>query len=196
MRGTPRHTPALAHAPLPRNSLERLATPQEMTQNDCPPCTAPSPGTDTRPLTVSQTRALLLAPSICHATPGYHTDRTLLKVNSPTKLSTLLGCRTKTLQAVQNNRRMHSICATVSVAWWCLSHPFTNTRAPSHTLSLTLSGRCGRSSSVRMVPRAYRQDLIPVSMYDKYPVGPSVRPIRTRFCSTMTNMIKVCSNMR
>ena len=34
------------------------------------------------------------------------------------------------------------------------------------------------------------------SIDDKYPVGTSIRPICTRRCSTMTNMIQVLSNFR
>jgi len=35
-------------------------------------------------------------------------------------------------------------------------------------------------------------DLIAASIHDKYSVGPSIRPIYTRCCFTMTNMIQVC----
>jgi len=47
-------------------------------------------------------------------------------------------------------------------------------------------------------PRLRRNplDLIAASIYHKYSVGPSIRPICTRFCFTMTNMIQVCSNFR
>ena len=34
----------------------------------------------------------------------------------------------------------------------------------------------------------------PASIYDKYSVGPSSRPICTKCCFTMTNIIQVCSN--
>ena len=37
-------------------------------------------------------------------------------------------------------------------------------------------------------------DLIPVGIYDKYSVGPSIQPICTRWCFSMTNMIQVCGN--
>ena len=37
-------------------------------------------------------------------------------------------------------------------------------------------------------------NLIAASIYDKYSVGPSIRPICTRCCFTITNMIQVCSN--
>ena len=37
------------------------------------------------------------------------------------------------------------------------------------------------------------QHLIAASIYDKYLVGPSIRPICTRYCFTMTNVIQVCS---
>ena len=37
-------------------------------------------------------------------------------------------------------------------------------------------------------------DLIPASIYGKYSVGPSIRPICTRCCFIITNMIQVCSN--
>ena len=37
-------------------------------------------------------------------------------------------------------------------------------------------------------------DLIVSSIYDQNSVGPSIRPIGTRFCFTMTHMIQVCSN--
>jgi len=43
---------------------------------------------------------------------------------------------------------------------------------------------------------AASRDLLAASIYDKCSVGPSVRPIWTRYCFTMTNMIKVCSNCR
>ena len=36
--------------------------------------------------------------------------------------------------------------------------------------------------------------LIAASMYSKYSAGPSIRPICTRNCFTMTNMLEVCSN--
>ena len=41
-----------------------------------------------------------------------------------------------------------------------------------------------------------RADLIAASVYDKYSVGPSIRPVCTKCCFTMTNMIQVCSNFR
>ena len=47
------------------------------------------------------------------------------------------------------------------------------------------SGRLGSSSG---------HDLITACIYDKYLVGPSIRPICTRCCFTMTDMIQVCSN--
>ena len=37
-------------------------------------------------------------------------------------------------------------------------------------------------------------DLTAVDIYDKHSVGPFIRPVCTRCCFTMTNMIKVCSN--
>ena len=37
-------------------------------------------------------------------------------------------------------------------------------------------------------------DLIASGIYDEYSVGPSIRPICTRCCLTMTHMIQVCSN--
>ena len=45
-------------------------------------------------------------------------------------------------------------------------------------------------------PRHVRAPLraIQSSTYGKYSVGPSIRPIRTRCCFTMTTMIQVCSN--
>ena len=36
-------------------------------------------------------------------------------------------------------------------------------------------------------------DLIAASIHDKYSVSPSIRPVYTRCCFTMTNMIQVCS---
>jgi hypothetical protein len=42
----------------------------------------------------------------------------------------------------------------------------------------------------------WKHDLIPASIYDKYSVCPSVRPICTRCCLTMTNKIQVCSNFQ
>ena len=39
-----------------------------------------------------------------------------------------------------------------------------------------------------------RQDLIAVSMYDIYSVGPSIRPMCVRYFFTMNYMIQVCSN--
>ena len=38
------------------------------------------------------------------------------------------------------------------------------------------------------------RDSIAASNYDKHSVGPSFRPICDRYCSTMTNMMQVCSN--
>ena len=38
-------------------------------------------------------------------------------------------------------------------------------------------------------------DFIEVSVYDKRSVGPSIRPVCTRCCLTMTDMIQVCSNL-
>ena len=35
-----------------------------------------------------------------------------------------------------------------------------------------------------------------VHLFDRYSVGPSIRPICTRRCFTMTNMVQVCSNFR
>ena len=39
-----------------------------------------------------------------------------------------------------------------------------------------------------------QSDLIAASIYDEYSTGPSIRPICTRCCLTMTNVIQVCSN--
>ena len=39
-----------------------------------------------------------------------------------------------------------------------------------------------------------RDDLIAGSIYDEYSVGPSIQPVCTTYCFTMTNMIQVCSN--
>ena len=39
-----------------------------------------------------------------------------------------------------------------------------------------------------------RHDLTAESISDKYSAGPSIRPICTRCCSTITYMIHVCSN--
>jgi hypothetical protein len=39
-----------------------------------------------------------------------------------------------------------------------------------------------------------RSNLITASSYDKYSVGPSIRPICTRCCFKMTDMIQVCSD--
>ena len=39
-------------------------------------------------------------------------------------------------------------------------------------------------------------NLIPASIYQKYSVGRSIRPICTRRCFTMTNTVQVCSNFR
>ena len=36
--------------------------------------------------------------------------------------------------------------------------------------------------------RACGKDLIAASIYDEYSIGPSIRPICTRYCFTMTNM--------
>ena len=38
------------------------------------------------------------------------------------------------------------------------------------------------------------RELIAASTCDKHSVGPLIRPICTRFCVAMTNMIQVCSN--
>ena len=40
----------------------------------------------------------------------------------------------------------------------------------------------------------FASDLIAASTYDKYSVDLSIRPICTRCCLTMTDMIQVCSN--
>ena len=40
------------------------------------------------------------------------------------------------------------------------------------------------------------EDLIAASVYDKYSVGPSIRPICPRCCFTMKSIIPVCSNFR
>ena len=37
-------------------------------------------------------------------------------------------------------------------------------------------------------------DLIAARIYDKFSVDPSIRPMCTRDCFTMTNMIQVCNN--
>ena len=37
-------------------------------------------------------------------------------------------------------------------------------------------------------------NLIAASIYDKLSRGPSIRPVCTRYCFTMTSMIQVCSN--
>ena len=47
---------------------------------------------------------------------------------------------------------------------------------------------CG-SLNVRL-----ERNRISASIYVEYSVGPSIRPICTRYCFTMTNMIQVCSN--
>ena len=47
--------------------------------------------------------------------------------------------------------------------------------------------------SIRSVPMTNQ---ISASIYDKYSVGRSIRPICTRCCFTMTNMIQVCGNFQ
>ena len=58
-----------------------------------------------------------------------------------------------------------------------------------------------RSSWSHSVPPAFEilaalhpNDLIAASVYDQYSIGPSLRPICTRWYLTMNNMIQVCSN--
>ena len=41
-----------------------------------------------------------------------------------------------------------------------------------------------------------QNNLIAANVYDKYSTGPSIRPICTRCCLTMNNVIQVCSNLR
>ena len=51
-----------------------------------------------------------------------------------------------------------------------------------------------RHPCARLPAVAIDADLIAASIYDNYSVGPSIRPICTRYCFTMTNLIQVCSN--
>ena len=57
---------------------------------------------------------------------------------------------------------------------------------------------CGRLACFKRISMNYLQErsqyLIAASVYDEYPGGPSIRPICTRCCFTMTSMIQVCSN--
>ena len=57
---------------------------------------------------------------------------------------------------------------------------------------------CGRLACFKRISMNYLQErsqyLIAASVYDEYPGGPSIRPIFTRCCFTMTSMIQVCSN--
>ena len=61
-----------------------------------------------------------------------------------------------------------------------LGERFLGTRSPR-------GGACGQRKCV---------DLIAASIHDNYSVGPSIRPICTRCCLTMTYMIQVCSYFR
>ena len=49
---------------------------------------------------------------------------------------------------------------------------------------------------IDQVPPPTPPDPITANVYDEYKVGPSIRPIRTSWCFTMTNMIQVCRNFR
>ena len=52
----------------------------------------------------------------------------------------------------------------------------------------------GDSARATPISSSKTKDLIAASSYDKCSVGPSIRPICTRCCFTMTNMIQVCGN--
>jgi len=56
------------------------------------------------------------------------------------------------------------------------------------------AGRGAWALSVKNASCAQKRNLIAVSICDRYSVGPSIRPMCTRYCFTMTNMIQVCSN--
>ena len=93
-----------------------------------------------------------------------------------------------------------------------LSH--TKSAFPSHTKSAVLShtnsalyfegtgfgaraGQCSRALSPgKSSRRGWQGALIPASICHEYSVGLSIRPICTRWCFTMTHMIRVCSNFR
>ena len=40
----------------------------------------------------------------------------------------------------------------------------------------------------------HKPNLIAVSIYDEYSVGPSIRPVWTKYSFKMTNVIQACSN--
>ena len=44
--------------------------------------------------------------------------------------------------------------------------------------------------------QAAAANLTPANIYHRYSVGPSIRPMCTRCCLTMTHMTQVCSNFR
>ena len=59
---------------------------------------------------------------------------------------------------------------------------------------LQVSGVDGPGAVHTNLPWEAFGDPIALSIYDKNSVGPSIRPICTRCCFTMTDMIQVCSN--
>ena len=67
-----------------------------------------------------------------------------------------------------------------------------NSKANSHTNPSTYSGTLPytRTTYGDFVPGKFNRG----DYYDKYSVGPSIRPIYTRCCFEMTNMIQACSN--
>ena len=72
-------------------------------------------------------------------------------------------------------------------------------RFDSESFARQLPGHCHRRANTRTrVLHTWTHDptldLISECIYDKCSVGPSIRPICTRCCFAMTNMIRVCSN--
>ena len=51
-----------------------------------------------------------------------------------------------------------------------------------------------QAEQLRPAHSGLESDLIAANIHDKHSVGPSIRPVGTRCCFTMTSVIRVCSN--
>jgi len=108
-----------------------------------------------------------------------------------------IGSRINHVFRVREQARSHIKCAFPS---------HTKSAVPCHAKSALYSevtgfgaraGQCSRALSPGKSSRRGRQGaLIPASICHEYSVGLSIRPICTRWCFTMTHMIRVCSNFR
>ena len=66
-----------------------------------------------------------------------------------------------------------------------------------HRLGTVAAPKATASHSTVLQPCSrFATNLTPVSIYDKYSAGPSIRPICTRCCLTMTDVIQACGNFR